>query len=263
MRNYNRTTLVIIVLAVASIVVMTTMAVLRAQVQHQSSSTSQEVNGNQVPLAIYGASTSASSAVRALRQTRSSRYDRAHIVRPENEIEDEATEVIIGGHWLYFPALPTAESDAVVVGEVTDAQAYLSNDGTGIYSEFSVRVEDVLKNNTEQINPDDLITTERIGGRVQFPSGRVIRYSVGGQGVPQPHRRYMFFLKRDDRRQTYTILTAYELRAGRVVPLDEGMGSNNPFIAFKDVAETRFLEMAHDAIAHPQQTTPEQRITGP
>lgn len=37
-------------------------------------------------------------------------------------------------------SLPAIESDAVVIGEVTDAHAYLSNDRTSVYSEFELRI---------------------------------------------------------------------------------------------------------------------------
>jgi hypothetical protein len=42
-------------------------------------------------------------------------------------------------------ALPTHISNAVVIGEVTDAKAYLSEDRTSVYSEFTIRVGEVLK----------------------------------------------------------------------------------------------------------------------
>src|SRR5688500_20247822 len=47
---------------------------------------------------------------------------------------------------LTLPAFPTRKATAVVLGIVTDARSYLSNDKTGIYSSFSIQVEEVLKN---------------------------------------------------------------------------------------------------------------------
>src|SRR5215475_5547766 len=43
------------------------------------------------------------------------------------------------------PALPISQSDMIIIGKVTDAQAYISEDETSIYSEFTVGIEHALK----------------------------------------------------------------------------------------------------------------------
>lgn len=45
--------------------------------------------------------------------------------------------------------MPAAKSDLVVIGEVTDAQAYVSEGKDWVYSEFTIRVDDVLKNTSK------------------------------------------------------------------------------------------------------------------
>jgi hypothetical protein len=107
---------------------------------------------------------------------------------------------------------------------VVDAQAYLSDDKTGVYSEFSIRIDEVFKNDSLKPGfPGGLVVAERYGGRVRFPSGRVTFYGNRDQGMPRLGGRYVFFLERDD--QQYSILTAYELSSGRIYPLD---GRNTP-----------------------------------
>ena len=81
--------------------------------------------------------------------------------------------------------LPADKSDAVIEGQITSAKAFLSEDKTGVYSEFTIRVSRVLKVSPDlSVSPDDAIVAERFVGRVRYPSGKVIRYSIEGQGSP-------------------------------------------------------------------------------
>ena len=47
-----------------------------------------------------------------------------------------------------FPALPVAQSDIIVLGEVVAAEAHLSEDKTNDYSEFAVKIITVFKSKT-------------------------------------------------------------------------------------------------------------------
>ncbi|MDT5270514.1 MAG: hypothetical protein QOH49_2700 [Acidobacteriota bacterium] len=114
--------------------------------------------------------------------------------------------------------MPTELSDLIVEGDVKDANAFLSEDKTGVYSEFTISVSDVLKSSAS-VQKHDLITAERFGGRVRFPSGQVARYRVAGQGAPAKDGKYLFFLKQMTD-GSYRILTAYEMRGNRIVALD-------------------------------------------
>jgi hypothetical protein len=151
------------------------------------------------------------------RRAKGARYEKRLVVR-DSDTSGEA--VMTFSHWdEALPALPAGRSALVVLGEVVDAKAYLSNDQTGVYSEFTVRVERVLKNDKgSSVFPGELITTERWGGRVIFPSGRAITYGNRGQGMPQLGQEYLFFLERNP--EQYNLLTAYQLRLGKVQPLD-------------------------------------------
>jgi hypothetical protein len=84
----------------------------------------------------------------------------------------EGTESSLGGPPLDVPpepALPAAQSDALVIGEVTDAKAFLSEDKTSIYSEFTVNISEVLKNScSAQLAPGHSVDTERYGGAVSI-----------------------------------------------------------------------------------------------
>jgi hypothetical protein len=156
------------------------------------------------------------------RKSKGKRHDKELAVRDR---DTGGKSVLTFSHWdAALPALPVGRSATVVVGQVLKSKAFLSNDKTGIYSEFEVSVEQVLKNDSATpIFQGGSVTAERRGGRVRFPSGRLITYGNRGQGMPKVGQRYVFFLERNA--DQYTILTAYELQAGKVRPLD---GKNAP-----------------------------------
>jgi hypothetical protein len=118
-----------------------------------------------------------------------------------------------------LPDLPVARSVLVAEGQVVGSQAFLSEDKTGIYSEFSIRVTEVLKTSPgTAVGKGATVTAERFGGRLRYPSGQIVRYRAAGAGSPAVGKRYLFFLEQA-RDGNYRILTAYEL-GDRVLALD-------------------------------------------
>lgn len=84
-----------------------------------------------------------------------------------------------------LPDFPIDDSDLIVEGQVTDSAAYFSDDRGTVYSEFTIRITDIVKADPNlNITPQDSIITERYGGRVKYPGGRTIRYGFGGHGSP-------------------------------------------------------------------------------
>ena len=153
-----------------------------------------------------------------------------------------------------MPALPIAQSDAVVLGEVTDAQAYLSDDRSGIYSEFTIRIDELLKNDSQSsLAAGNMAVAERPGGKVRFPSGKVQRYGIDKQGMPRVGGRYVLFLKSNGAGQDFSIVTGYELLNGTVFPLDSVRSGNGnsalPFDTYKGANEINFLASLRDAVA--------------
>jgi hypothetical protein len=91
-----------------------------------------------------------------------------------------------------LPELPLEASDGVVVGEVTAAQPFPSASRSVLYTEYSVRVLDVVKG---KINANQSITILRRGGTARLDDGRVIEWRVYGEGDPmQVGNQYLLFL---------------------------------------------------------------------
>lgn len=149
---------------------------------------------------------------------KNSRYDNSSFVLSDPPLN--AGEVIRYDEGSSIPDIPIEKSNIIVEGQVNDSKAFLSNDKSGIYSEFTVVISKVLKNNYDNlIKPNETIIAERFGGRVRYPSGKTIRYKIAGQGSPSVNSKYLFFLA-ETQGNNYKILTAYELKDNKVFALD-------------------------------------------
>ena len=131
-----------------------------------------------------------------------------------------------------------------MIGTVTKAEAHLTVDKTAIYSEFTVFIDTVIKNDAESpVVSGRTITIERNGGRVRMPSGKIIISATSRQNMPQLGSRYAFFLTHDfetkgDTGKDFYLLTAYIIQARRVTPLDDTASGRT----YKDVEESVFLK---------------------
>lgn len=175
---------------------------------------------------------------RAQRELRGKKYDHGS---PRIAPGVVSTEIY---HWPPgFPALPVVESEAVIVGQVFDAKAYLSADRTNAYSEFGVTIESVLKTPTKNaIKGGSQLVVERAGARVRYPTSEMSSVLVSGFGVPRIGSRYVLFLKRNAQDESYTILTGYELRLGRVHALDTSTSSETDFSIYNNSDEAQLLK---------------------
>lgn len=174
-----------------------------------------------LPVAVFAAPQSDDPNEQTLRRIRNSRYDRRNPVPFDELRSDTKLRIRISDWFENMPVLPTLESDVILVGKVIDSNGYLSNDKTGAYSEFSINIEEIIKDDGRSL-PGALVAAEREGAAVQLPDGRVIEVRIAHQGTPRVGQRYVFFLKYNDLGKSYDILTGYEIHEGHVIPLDEG-----------------------------------------
>ncbi|MDT7688991.1 MAG: hypothetical protein QOE46_1750 [Acidobacteriota bacterium] len=166
-------------------------------------------------------------------------------------ITDSSRWISVNTEWdIGLPALPVTQSHLIVIGEVTDAEANLTEDKDWLYSEFTVRVDEVLKNTSNvTLTRDSSLVVDREGGRVRFPNGHITLQFIPGQGMPRVGRRYTLFLICEEQEQSIHILTGYELRDGRVYPIDNPAGGQHPIATmYKEADETSFLNDLRTAI---------------
>lgn len=236
--------------SVALVAIVLSFAILAGDTQNsRSPQPPQDIDTNQFPTAEYGV-TAGDAKERARWQVRSKKYNKKYTLR----ISEASGGTYLIVDWERgLPAFPVARSAAVLIGEVSSTNAYLSEDGTGIYSEFSIQVDEILKNDLlNTITVGTSIIAEREGGRVRFPSGKIVTAQVNRQDMPRPGRRYVFFLTCTDLNgndaEGYYLLTAYELREGRVIPLDK-VQEGHPINQYKGISEQDFLTELRAVIA--------------
>jgi hypothetical protein len=153
------------------------------------------------------------------------------------------------------PAIPAATSTTIVIGEITNSQAFLSEDKVSIYSEFDVKVDEILKNESaESLEVGNKIAVSRGGGAVRMPSGRIIQHLFGGKPMPYIGKKYVFFLKYNAETEEYPLVTAYQIRDGQIFPLD-GIDINwTPVYelashqTYKGSSEAEFINQVQKAI---------------
>jgi hypothetical protein len=131
--------------------------------------------------------------------------------------------------WVGLPALPVEQAEAIVIGTVTNREANLSEDGTSIYTEYSVRIEQVFKDPSTTFRTGDTVAVVRNGGAVRFQSGKIQKYSLHQLGVLKGGKRYLIFLRKDNGVDWF-VITGYELFNNKVIPVD-GQESKDPFSA--------------------------------
>lgn len=165
--------------------------------------------------------------------------------------QNEAYDGVISESHASLPSIPVSQSDVVLVGVVKSAKAYLSEDRDSVYSEFRVNPSEILKASPAgSVTVDESVDIERPGGAVQFPSGKVLHFRDFGEGLPDSGKRYVFFLKALPETEDYLLLTAYELRDRRVVPLDdfEDGETKTQFSQYRNFAEQEFLNLVRHTI---------------
>jgi hypothetical protein len=81
--------------------------------------------------------------------------------------------------------------------------------------------ENVLKSTTPGLVPGSVLTIDRIGGHVKYPNGQRVRFRIAGLNMPDVGARYLVFLTSKHNKQDLSIVTAYELTQGGIIPLDE------------------------------------------
>lgn len=159
---------------------------------------------------------------------------------------------ITGAWWRGLSALPTEQSDVVILGVVTSRDAYLTEDRTGVYSEFTVLVSEVFKDSTKTIVSGTPISVNRSGGAVRFKSGKIQKYQIAHQGMPDFSAPYVLFLRKTSDGDIL-ILTGFKLINGHVTPLD-GDENNDPrlvlpFAKYAGTDKAEFLKAVRDAAA--------------
>jgi len=179
----------------------------------------QKFDESRYPIADYISAESTDPHEQLKRRSRAEKHNKSRWQVNPNGLSD--TTVIVDNTDQTLPSLPFEQSPIVLIGQITDSKAYLSQDKSGIYSSFTVQVNELLKNSSKaSLSSDSRIEVEREGGRVRFPSGRLHLYITDGLEMPQVSLRYVLFLSDAPGDDVFGIVSAYELKDGSVYALD-------------------------------------------
>ncbi|MDQ3749782.1 MAG: hypothetical protein M3367_12360 [Acidobacteriota bacterium] len=244
-----------IIWGLVALVVLTTIAIsLGTTSSHSQQETSKKQDNKQNDTGFrdlskyavldYDAPEPDNAVEREKRILKNKRYDKQGLVvknpHPDDggvSVEDEIPPP---------PIIPAAESDLIVIGEIVNASAHLSNDKSGIYTEFTIRVDETLKSDTaNKVEQDDSITADRTGGVVRYPNGQKVFYRNDGDDLPRVGSKYVLFLTSDKQSPNYKILNGQELKDDGVIPLD----LERSFDAFKGARKMSFIKAVRDKIA--------------
>lgn len=89
----------------------------------------------------------------------------------------------------------SCQSDAVVIGTVSNKSSQLIEQGTFAFTDYEVAVSQVLKDNSlSTIQPSSVIVTTRSGGSVRL-NGRVVRALDYREEPLEVNEQYLLFLK--------------------------------------------------------------------
>lgn len=243
----------IIVIFTVGVLLLTTALATRQEGGNEQGVATQEKKPDlsRFPIADFHTPEPLDEDQRAAREVKGRKYGDKHMPR----ISDDTYQIFASADWdVRLPALPVEQSAAVVIGTVRSADAYLTPDKTGIYSEFKVATETVIKNDPNNLIKDvATITVERKGGRVRLPSGRIVISWVNHQNMPRVGGRYLFFLTHqfetpNDTPKDFYLLTGYELRDGQVCLLDDTL-PGHPITSYDGTSETTLLSDLFNTVA--------------
>jgi hypothetical protein len=115
----------------------------------------------------------------------------------------------------YQPELPFAESDIVVVGNITNVQPFLTADRKDIYTEYTLKVAEPVKNVVGvSALPGDSLTLLRKGGAARFSDGRVVKHEMHNDVTPVRNQQYLVFLRHRPQLDAFVYRKIWLIREG-------------------------------------------------
>jgi hypothetical protein len=160
-----------------------------------------------------------------------------------------------------MPEMPAAESDLIVVGTVESVESFLTENRGAVYTEFTIRLSEVISNNTglkfEPGNSDESSLGARLsvltpGGRMKGPDGQGLIHEVKGIGEPlSKDRKYLLFLRTRRSAQCGLVVKAWDLTDGKAKPLslEDWNRANQKISLYSGLPEAQFLDIARKQIA--------------
>ena len=158
---------------------------------------------------------------REVRRAKNTRYNTGGADLTVERRQD--AEIFFEQVWPAVDFIPAAESAVVVVGRVIKVQPYLSSDRSRIYTEITIAVDDLLKQDQDKrATATKTVVIDRLGGALKLKTGRIVRdeIQIDNLGNLQLGRRYLVFARAINDRNDTGLIKSYELVNGQVFTND-------------------------------------------
>jgi hypothetical protein len=139
----------------------------------------------------------------------------------------QGSEIFFEHVWPAVDFIPAAESALVVIGRVIKVQPYLASDRSRIYTEITIAVDDLLKQDQDnRVSATKTAVIDRLGGALKLKTGRIVRdeVQIDNLGDLQLGRRYVVFARAINDGNDISLIKSYELVDGKVFTNDSRPG---------------------------------------
>ncbi len=208
------------------------------------------------PTARYDEPEEQDIARRARRQLAGKRYQNAGgLVDSTLPMWEDEERVLQTDEYLSVPAIPVKESELILIGKVLEAAAHLSNNKKTVYSEFTVQIDEILRDTTGNIKKEGSVTVDREGGFVEYKNGLRRLHRIAALSMPQVGGKYILFLRNREKGPNYEIINGYELKDGGVINLTASTETRSYF----GMDQTVLLSKVRKALSEASQSRSEKQ----
>jgi len=151
-------------------------------------------------------------------------------------------------YFVRIPAIPVKESDTVVVATVDAVQPYFSGDHTHLYTEFTLTVEEQIKDTSDLAKVGQSIPIVIRGGRMRLANGRVIEEKPAFTNFAiSTGSRYLLFLRYNSTGQYFTVAKSWELKNGGIIPTahEDQMDAREGKSPYSSMTERNLLQSTY------------------
>lgn len=149
-----------------------------------------------------------------------------------------------------IPAIPVRESDAVLVATVIAVQPYFSSDHAHLYTEFSLSVNEQIKDIPGRAKVGETIPIVIRGGKMRLTDGRVVEEQAAFTNFSiAVGSRYLLFLGYHISGSYFTVIKSWELKNGEIIPTahEDQMDAREGKSQYSTMAESSFISTVYTA----------------